>query len=214
MLVGVTWVRSNQVERLGQAADSMCDLGDFYKSQYEANTEKMAARGEELGNAAERLSSWAQRKVHPSVDVCVSFERFDSLVTSYFYDITRYKHYHGMLDEGRKSRVNFQKIYAYTTKWILKEKPLYASIEDLGSLLKASPTAAEEYIYFANVVNELWAIYWIESSYQVHTKERLGLYSDDMPDGFLYVLKHRDFSVDWFEELLNSKFNHEIFEQL
>jgi hypothetical protein len=103
----------------------MGKLGIFYQRQYDENKDKLGQRRLELIKASERLESWLKTKIDSKIDLLMSLERLDSLVNSYFYDIIRYKSFHGMLDPDKEAKVNFQKIFAYATKWILKEKPLY-----------------------------------------------------------------------------------------
>jgi hypothetical protein len=112
----------------------MNKVGSFYKGHYNTNKAQLDLRAQELINAAERLESWTKRKISSQIYLSISLERMDSLVTSYFYDIIRYKSFHGMLDAEKESRINLQKIYSFTTKWIIREKPLYMQCDDLESL--------------------------------------------------------------------------------
>lgn len=190
----------------------MDQVGKFYKEQYDISKPKLEARTLELEKSAEQMESWLKREIDPSIELRLSLERLDSLVASYFYDIIRYKSFHGMLDSEGESKVNLQKIYAYTTKWILREKPLYALRDDLKSLMEKDNKAGKQYIFFANNINERWALTWIESSYYAQTNKRLNLAAQSTD--IYYSMQYRDFSVAWFEHLLDSEMNHEVLEQL
>ncbi len=169
----------------------------------------MRQRVDELKQAAVRLEGWAKNYIYDGIELVLCLERLDTLVTSYFYDITRYKHFHGMLDDGSEANVNFQKVYSYTAKWIIREKPIYVLIDDLRALQEHSPEKAQQYIEFATTVNEAWLIAWIESSYFCQSGKDLCLAENNNDrDGLLYSLKYRDFSVAWFEEWLNEKILH------
>jgi len=191
----------------------MNTVGNFYKKHYKLNKPQLDLRAQELINAAERLESWTQRKISTQIYLSISLERMDSLVTSYFYDIIRYKSFHGMLDEEKESRINLQKIYSFTTKWIIREKPLYMQCGDIDVFTEEEKN---KYIYICNIINELWAVQWIESSYQMHTDTKLGLTVKESKNNydFFYLMKYRDFSSAMFEELLDTKVNHEILQQL
>lgn len=51
-----------------------------------------------------------------------------TLVRSYFYDIERLKDFHGI------DRIEYSKIAAFTTKWLLKHRPIFFSINDPDKL--------------------------------------------------------------------------------
>ncbi|MCK5131054.1 MAG: hypothetical protein KAR40_02755 [Candidatus Sabulitectum sp.] len=198
----------------------MGDIGAFYVEQYSALEEKRTKRRMELKLAADRLERYAQVHIHESVELVMSLERMDTLITSYYYDIIRYKHFHGMLDTGKESPANLQKIFSYTTKWILREMPLYAVISEKYRSDVASRDEKEYTSFngFANHVNQLWALTWMESSYYQHTKQsaklNLAEYNGTKNGDFLYLLKYRDFSVGGFEQILDCVMDHELLKKV
>lgn len=191
-------------------------VGAFYRKQFSALKDKRSKRWQELKYAADRLEAYAQKNIHESIELILSLERTNTLITSYYYDIVRYKHFHGMLDSGKESPANLQKIFSYTTKWILREMPLYAVISEKYRSDVASRDEKEyaSFIGFANHVNQLWALTWMESSYYQHTKQKAKLnlaeYNGTKNGDFLYLLKYRDFSVGGFEQILDCVMDHEL----
>lgn len=192
----------------------MDKISAFYLDEYERRKDRLKNRRVELEETAQKMEEWAKTNISGDIELFLSLERFDSLFKNYCHDITRYKHFHGMLDEGKEANVNFQKIYAYTAKWILREKPLYATIGDLQELKKESSQKVRDFIDFSNIVNELWLVQWIEVSYFSQRRVELNLTRQlDMSlteksssSSLIYLLTFREFSVDWFEEWLNAKF--------
>ena len=188
----------------------MDKIGEIYEEQIRLSKDKIIARQKELIACAKCLEKWAQKEYRDdSIELTLSLERLDLLVHSYFYDIIRYRSFHGMLDHDKESNVNLQKVYAFTAKWVLKEKPLICCRDDLRYAMKEDDADAERYIKFAGNINEIWLLAWIESSYvkhhAKHQRAHLQLTDGLQKDNLIYKLKYREFSVSIFEELLNAK---------
>ena len=109
------------------------------------------------------------------VDLTFSKIIATSLLDGYYYDIIRYKSFNGMYSDSENSvsaptdsdgYVNLAKIIAYTTKWILIEKPISFQIGDeIAKVLFDESSAVQDsngllqevlsYLYF---INELFAL--------------------------------------------------------
>lgn len=90
----------------------MDQVSTFYLDAYKAKRPYLIERIKEILVIAEALEGSLRRKFPEfgaSVTICCATERLDTAITSYFYDLHRYKHFHGMLDTGNESRTNLQK---------------------------------------------------------------------------------------------------------
>ena len=200
----------------------MDKLGIFYLEELDRLEDKVKSRVKELTEAARSLEKWAKKHISNDISFKLSLERLDTAVKSYALDIIRYKHFHGMLDEEKKANINFQKIYAFTIQWILREKPLYVVCTGLKDKFENDNKNAVNIIEFSNYVNEIWAFSWMNISYYALTNEPLDVekHSDknnvhsSVRDDWLYLMKYRDFSVASFEIFLDSIFNHDLIKNL
>ena len=114
-----------------------------------------------------------------------------------------------MLDPNKESRLNFQKVYSFTIKWILKEKPLYLTIGNDSS----ENNQRKKIISVAEQINEYWMLSWMMQSYQAHTGKKLDI-SPSEAESLRYNFKYRDFSPSMLELFLDQKIDHAIFQQL
>lgn len=108
-----------------------------------------------------------------------------------------------MLDKGKETKLNFQKIYSFVAKWIIREKPFYLEIKS-DELVRKNKKAYTEILYIANVINEKLIIDWIVVSYKSHFNKDLKFSAKERKDLY-YSMKYRDFSTGIFELLLNEK---------
>lgn len=182
----------------------MSQVGVFYRMALEESQPKRMERINEIKSAAKRVEQYAINKMPGrGIVVACAVERLDTAITSYFFDVHRYKHFHGMLD-NEKSLVNFAKVYAFTSKWLAKERPFY---------LKTDPVDAnvdDWYMRFANYINEIVILLWIQSSFKNHVGEKLKI-SPEEETKLLYSLKYREVSTSFFELYLLTKFPPEFF---
>ncbi len=130
------------------------------------------------------------------VDLVVDLEKLAQVVQSYFLDVIRYKEYHftvGVeadplsLDWIREiheyKRVNSSKVAAFSTKWILRHRPIsYKKVEFLG----AAGGCQDIHLEF---INEHYAL--------LLTCQALGIVLRDInPNKYselLYYLRYRNF---------------------
>jgi hypothetical protein len=172
----------------------MAYISQRYQDAYNQNILLCSKRHDELITVAEVVEDLIKLEFPDSgVDVACSTERLQDAVASYFYDIHRYKDFHGMLDATLESRINFQKIYAFTIKWLLKEKPFYLVLPD-----NSEGVTDELYLEFASTINENIALTWVKLSYHFQTGESIE-FSDEEWDKIIYTLKFRDMQTSLLE---------------
>lgn len=122
----------------------------------------------------------------------VNLHLLDHLVTSYFYDVIRYKEFHFPLEtrhecKENEDRINRYKIAAYTVKWIVRVKPLF--IDDLESTNPMS----EKQDALITTLNEQFAVF--VATYILGINE---LYDEDFND-LVYQLCYRPYDEGAFE---------------
>ena len=107
--------------------DALDKLGKFYLDACEAHEEQLAERFSELFESCVTFEKICQKQFGKQyVSLFCSVERLDSAVKSYFFDIYRYKHFHGMLDKNKETNINFPKIFAFTNQVVFeRETPLF-----------------------------------------------------------------------------------------
>ena len=179
----------------------MNSVGDFYKTAYKETRPYYLSRIKEIQVSAECVEELLI-KTFPActgLTLCCSMERLDTAITSYFYDIHRYKHFHGMLDIGKESKINFAKIYAFTAKWLLKERPFYLRLD------KSCKELPAPYLKYANYINELIFLYWLKASFKKLFNKDIVL-SKKEEQKMRYSLKYREVSTSFLELFLLTKF--------
>lgn len=193
----------------------MDKLGDFYVKEYLKNKNKYDLRKKEIELTAEALEKQLKKTISQEINLVYSVERLDTAVISFAYDIIRYKSFHGMLDENKNSLVNFPKIYAFMTKWIIREKPFTLGINNIDSI-ENNTDLIEIYTKNSNIINELISLTWIEYSFRANYKgKKLQVISQKnnnsyIDDSLIYILKYRDFSTGLFEYILDLYFENAL----
>lgn len=138
--------------------------------------------------------------------VC-AVERLDTAIASYFYDILRYKDFHNIPDYGK---VNFPKVYAFTTKWILKEKPFYIEYAD-DLYPRVDEHTLEGLMKLGNEVNEHILISWIMNSHFRQSGEEIE-FGEAETEGLIYNLKFRNVDTGLLELLFDGKCSKKLIE--
>ena len=133
-------------------------------------------------------------------EINVDSGRLDTALTSYFLDIFRYKDFHGMKDA---TYINFPKIYSFSIKWILKEKPFYL-VTNNQNFSKKDYKKVSGFLKISNSINELISVKWMQTNYNSHLKkgdDELVFGNDDI-SSLVYNMKFRDYSTGWMEQNL------------
>lgn len=193
----------------------MGQVSSFYTEAREKELPRILKRMDEITKAAicvERMLHKKHAELKPIL--CCSVERLDTALTSYFYDIYRYKHFHGMLGSenekksgdsgGEASRVNFAKIYAFTAKWLMKERPFYLKTPQEVAVSEGRPSLSKSYITDANLINEIVFMTWMCTNFESQRKEKLKIEPLETKK-ILYSLKYREISTAFFELFLMGK---------
>lgn len=180
-------------------------VSSFYLNSLAERRDDLVSRAKELMAYAEFVEKRLNAR-HPELSPTVfcSMERLDTALASYFYDIHRYKHFHDMLggEAGDPiSRVNYAKVYAFTAKWFLKEKPFYVAI---SKELVGRVPLPENYIKHANFLNETVFLLWMKASFRALMNKELTL-NEKEHYKLLYTLKYREISTAIFELFLLGK---------
>lgn len=175
-------------------------VDNFYLSAKRDYQPKLHGRMDEIKAAAGVLEA-SLRARFPAYGVVLSLalDRLDAAMASYFYDIHRYKHFHGMLSQDPPGLVNYAKVYAFTVKWLNREKPF--SLKRTG----ASDAVEPEFLWYSGFINELIALSWVHLSYKAIVGEKL-ITSKVEDKKIFYTLRFRDFSTSLFELFLLTKF--------
>lgn len=171
-----------------------------YRDAYEENIELCANRCEELIGSALLFEEFL-RVIFPNIGIEINYssERLQDAIVSYFYDIYRYKDFHGMLDKPEeKSRINFQKIYSFTAKWVIKEKPFYTSLSE------DKECSEQSYLEYASTVNECIVLTWIKMSYFAHFQTEVK-FTDTEWHKLVYTMKFRDIQTSNLELFFQQK---------
>lgn len=177
----------------------MKNVGSFFQCARIENKECLKSRDTEFRSAALSVENFLISKFPDlKFQLVCSVERLNTAVVSYFYDIHRYKHFHGMLDDEKNARINFPKIYAFTAKWLMKERPFYLRNES-----GAMPT--EDFMTFANYINEYIFIAWMKASFKSQIGVDINIPAKEAIK-ICYSLKFRDVSTTFFELYLSTKF--------
>jgi hypothetical protein len=177
----------------------MAHISKRFRDAYENNIDLCSERYDEWIAVGELMGDYIQ-SLFPNlkVNLSCSTERLQDAAISYFYDIYRYKDFHGMLDDDSQSLINFQKVYAFGIKWLLKEKPFYLE------LLDDSNTDDELYLEYASTINEDFALNWVVLSYQAQTKVKIEFPEDEW-NKLIYTFKFRDTQTSLLELIFQSK---------
>ncbi len=170
-----------------------------YRDDLDKNKKFISDRCEELVLSASIFEDFLREEfkgLNPSVDY--SSERLQDAIISYFYDISRYKDFHGMLKEGKQSYINFQKIYSFTAKWLIKEKPFYLNLPD------DTKSSDAEYLLYASMINEYVVLSWVKISYFAQ-KNMLIEIKDDEWRKLAYTFKFRGIQTSLLELFFSAK---------
>jgi hypothetical protein len=182
-------------------------IGQFYTSALAANTPKIKQRYKEVQRCAERVEESVKKRFGGATfDLFQSDERLHSAIISYFFDAHRYKHFHGMLDPGKESKLNFPKIYAFMFKWLLKEKPFYAQIND-QEVAKLDATQRRNFSIFVDRINEYICISWMQMSHKAHTGSLVCFEAGEVRR-LTYSLKFRDVCPGYLELYLSTRVDY------
>lgn len=192
----------------------MNKLGEVYRSGFNQNLGRFKKRRKEMISIAgqteiclqnllkEKFSEFRDKTY--GIDIIISIERLDLALSSYVYDVLKYKSFHGMLDDKKLARINFQKIYSFTIKWLIKEKPFY--IEISGNITESkNKQMLAKVIELSNNINEIIVLNWIKLS--LSSTGRKVDFDRNEVDSIVYNLKYRDFSTGMFELFLDKKLN-------
>jgi len=150
--------------------------------------------------AAARVLEASLKERFPSYGVLLSLalDRLDAAMASYFYDIHRYKHFHGMLSQSPPGLVNYAKVYAFTVKWLNREKPFALKKTVAGNDVEP------EFLWYSGFINEIIALSWVHLSYKANFGVKLNTsQAEDIK--IFYTLRFRDFSTSLFELFLMTK---------
>jgi hypothetical protein len=179
----------------------MALVDKFYLDALAEFSDKLKGRKKELRAAAEKVESFLKRTFpEQQPTLLLSEERFDTAMQSYFFDIHRYKHFSGMLSKQPPALINHQKVFAFTVKWIAKEKPFTL----IRKSVERTPACAE-YIRFASNINEVILLVWLRGSFKKLVKRDLILTPEEERK-FLYSVRFREVSTGFIELFLSTKF--------
>ncbi len=193
----------------------MDQLGNFYVKEHNKNKGALHDRYKEFNLATKNIEKVLIDEYGKGLHILCVPERLHSALTSYFYDICRYKHFHGMLDKDKEAKINFPKVYAYTLKWIIKEKPFSLIINDaiLEAFKENDPEKFKKLLETSNRINEILAFFWMDISHKSQTGALLDFNAKEKKS-LIYNLKFRDIHVGMLESLLHNKIDHEVLKQL
>ena len=141
--------------------------------QKAVNEDAVFLRFEVLVRTFERIKSALDLRCGGATPIRINKKLLFHAVYSYFYDIERVKHFHGM------KRINEAKKAAYLTKWIIRMKPIY--FDDSEATDK---TLTSEMLIF----NEFFAF----RSALAYAEIPLSAVSDGTLDVILYQFAYRD----------------------
>jgi len=177
-----------------------------YLEAHANNYKKIASRMEEIKKTGE----WFEQVVKESFPECelvYSPNRLESSISSYFYDIFRYKEFHGMLDEGNISKINYPKIFSFTIKWIVRDKPFYIDTDGTNIENIYSSEQAKKFFKISNSINELILLFWINDTHKHHSGSTL-LDSNDFTS-LIYNFRYREINTGilelFFEKICDPK---------
>lgn len=177
----------------------MRDISIFYTNALNDFADKRKSRKNELCAIAEVIEKQIKTK-HPSAECCILCDKrsLDDAIVSYFYEIHRFKHFHGMLDNNKNGKVNYHKVFSFTAKWILRERPFTLRMKENPSV------TSTELLKDAALINEHILINWMRFVSSFSLKADLSI-STEETEKILYSMKYRDFSTGFFELFLMSK---------
>ena len=189
-------------------------VGAIFIQEHDLSKNKLHKRCIEIERCAETVEKHLISIFGKNLILVLSAERLQCAITSYFYDVLRYKQFHGMLDKDKVSLVNFPKVYSYLSKWIIKEKPFY--LDTSGFDFKSNELTDSEkkrLNRMSNYINELILVSWYQESYEAHFKEPL-IISSEEGKSFLYNFKYRPFSENILEMFFKQKIDNKDIAEL
>lgn len=177
----------------------MDKISNSYMTKLKTLSNNRKDRIKQFITTAEIWEAGLMKAGHGSVKLVCSSERLESAISSYFYDIIRYKEFHGMIENDGK--INFPKIYAFTSKWIVKEKPFYIEYHDLNNCNEKYKSV---FLDISNKVNEIILLEWIVKNHKYHSGSDMIL-SYEESKSLIYNFKFRDIDTGILELFFESR---------
>lgn len=177
-------------------------ISERYQAYHKESHEKIFQRRDEFLKIGNHVESMIQ-KDFPECEIVYSPERLDSATSSYFHDIFRYKEFHGMLDTGKESRINYPKIFAFTSKWILKDKPFFIDLKSKNIEEIYNDSQQKRYFELCNSINEFILLVWMNDVHKGQTEKLFLDYKDFR--SLIYNFRFRDFDTGILELLFEQK---------
>lgn len=182
---------------------SQVQVSNRYLDMSEAYSDRIEDRRNEFVS----IASIIEEDLNGKGKVICSLERLDTAVVSYFYDVLRYKDFHDIPFDGK---INFPKVFSFSAKWLLKEKPFYIQYSDEVNTGNYGINKISLLLKLANEINEIILIQWMLESHNYHSnkankrKDDL-VFSESEMNGLIYNFKFRDFDTGLFELFLEGK---------